>query len=115
MSYEIAIRSDDLCMNAVPKEQLGTCLAEIFGLEGDTGAHFCLVDGNGVSYGDIDLVVRSAGGEFVSAIDHVNCILVHIASAYVSDKRYFVMQLCHAIGKSLGWRVFDEQAGRYLD
>lgn len=110
MSYDISV------LNVAPgvpvgKRELTERLAQL-GWHADSETHFVLQGAEGVS-ADMDLAWLE-NGTYLEPRELVNCLQVHIPSAFVESSRAEVLNNCRNIARTLAWRIYDEQQGAYL-
>ena len=120
MSYDLCVRSDDTFSETVDRAPLSAFLSALSGVTRDTDSHFVLEGGSGGFRLEIDLELVSPEGDFLEGTPpaRINCIRVHVTSggADVSeDISDSYRDVCSQIAEHVGWRVFDEQTGEYLN
>lgn len=120
MSYDLSIRSDDTYSETVDRAPLSAFLSALPGVARDTESHFVLEEGSGGFRVEIDLGMVSPEGDFLEEAppDRINCIWIHVTSgrADVSeDISDAYRDVCSQIAAHVGWRVFDEQSGEYVN
>jgi hypothetical protein len=66
---------------------------------------------------EIDLELVSEEGDFLDGdeSDQINCVRIHVPYACAEAAMPWVHEVCFAIAGYVGWNVFDEQRGEYLD
>lgn len=120
MSYDLSIRSDDTFTDTVDRAPLSAFLSGLPGVTRDTDWHFVLEEGSGSFRVEIDLELVSPEGDFLEGAppDRINCIRVHVTSGGADvneDISDSYRDVCSQIAAHVGWRVFDEQLGEYVN
>ena len=120
MSYDLSIRSDDTFTDKADRVPLSAFISALPGVTRDTDWHFALEETSGGFRVEIDLELVSPEGDSLEAgpSDCINCIRIHVTSggADVSeDISDSYRDVCSQIAAHVGWRVFDEQLGEYVD
>jgi hypothetical protein len=110
MSCEISIKSGT-SGSSVSKVQLRNVLLEL-GLTADSETHF-LFQESGKNGRDMDLAWCEGDGSDEPG-GAVNCRQVHIPDGNVETMLEGILKECRRIAEKLGWRIHDEQEGKYL-
>ena len=120
MSYDLCVRSDDRFTDTVDRAPLSAFLSGIPGVDRDTDSHFVLEEGSGGFRVEIDIELVSSEGDFLEGAppDRINCIRVHVTSGGADvgeDISDSYRGVCSQIAAHVGWRIFDEQSGEYVN
>jgi hypothetical protein len=110
MSYDLEVRSDDDYSQSELRERVRAFL-ESQGAQAAGDPAFMFYDDPSKGHTiEIDL-----GYEGTSDPEMVNFVGFGVAYAFLSATGRKVLELAFAVAAHLGWRVYDPQAGRYLD
>jgi hypothetical protein len=117
MSYDLQIRSDDEYSRYAAVKPLAKFIASLPGVR-PNGQSFMV--NQGPHYMEIEFEVVDADGEDIEEYGkeypEINAVRFHIPYPHLGEapeRDYF--PTVYAIAKFLGWRVFDDQRGEYLD
>jgi len=110
MSYDLSIQSGT-SGSPIDKVELNNVLLEL-GLIADSETHFLFLE-SGKNCADMDLAWCEDDSSNEPG-DVVNCMQVHVPYGDVESMLGKIMTQCMRIAGKLGWRVYDEQEGKYL-
>jgi hypothetical protein len=119
MSYDVTIRSDDAYSRYAAVKSLGEFIASLPHMSRGSAFGFTLDDQES-RYMEIDLEVVDEFGDNIEErgkeYAEINRVALHIPYQVLGEapeRDYF--PIAFSIARYLGWQVFDEQQGEYLE
>lgn len=120
MSFDLSIRSDDTFADKTDQTSLIAFIGGLSGVTRETDWHFVIEKTTGGFRVEIDLDLVSPEGDSLGAnpSGSINCIQIYVMSGGADvdkDIRESYREVCSDIARHVGWRVFDEQLGEYVE
>ena len=117
MSYDVCIRGDKTYTGRASRQPLCEFISALPRMAQGSKTHFTLEDVNGSACMEIDLELVTEQGDNLGldSSDEINCVRVHVSGPFAEANMPSVQKVCFQIAGHIGWKVFDEQVGKYLD
>ena len=117
MSYDICIRSDETFTDKVLRSLVSDFLSAMDSVTQQSPTHLVLKDVENDVFIEFDLELVSEEGDYldVGEVEKINCIRIHTPNANNQSEITYLYSLCLQIARHVGWKVFDEQEGQYVD
>jgi hypothetical protein len=118
MSYDLTIRADDRYSKSAPVGPLSQFIGQLTYIRANGDRGFAW-EAPPDRWMEIDLEVVNTEGDNIEekgrTYPEVNCVSLHIPYGHFDDSRERpYLPVARTIAEHLGWKVFDDQKGRYI-